>query len=144
MSISTSAGRRAKNTSFTTYVNTWFSGENVPGKYIKAILVANNGASDRWMAINFDSVDYPSNGETPNAMIKRVMEFGASGKAKPMPYAQRLRLSMLTGAPLDRSLTQLAGYQQAFSSAHAQEQPKGGAGALKAPNLATDVQRVSA
>jgi hypothetical protein len=48
-------------------------------------------------------------------MVKRVMEFGASGKAKPMPYAQRVRLSTLTGAPLDRTLSQIAGYQESFT-----------------------------
>lgn len=76
-------------------------------------------------------------------MVRRVMEFGASGKAKPMPYAQRLRLSMLTGAPLDRSIAQLAGYQQTFQSAHATEETRANAAKLQAPTQ-SDVQRVSA
>jgi hypothetical protein len=77
-------------------------------------------------------------------MVKRVMEYGASGKAKPLPYAQRVKLSQLTGAPLDRSLAQLAGYQESFSSPHATEETRANAAKLKAPNMTTDVQRVSA
>jgi hypothetical protein len=72
-------------------------------------------------------------------MVRKVIEHGASGKAKPLPYAERLRLSMLTGAPLDRSLEQIASYQQTFATADPQGKPS----KLKGPQLGTDIQRIS-
>lgn len=74
-------------------------------------------------------------------MVKRITEFGMSGKATPMPYAQRLRLSLLTGAPLDRSIAQIAGYQQAF--APSQQQKPGRAPNITAPEVSS-VERLSA
>jgi hypothetical protein len=72
-------------------------------------------------------------------MVRKVIDHGASGKAKPLPYAERLRLSMLTGAPLDRSLEQIASYQQTFATAPQQGKPS----KLKGPQLGTDIQRIS-
>jgi hypothetical protein len=73
-------------------------------------------------------------------MRNRIASYAASGNAKPLPYAERLRLSMLTGAPLDRSLAQVAGYQQAFA-APAAARPHA-PGKLKAPEV-SDVARIT-
>jgi hypothetical protein len=76
-------------------------------------------------------------------MVKRISEFAMSGKAQPMPYAERLRLSLLTGAPLDRSLAQIAGYQQVFAQQAAAAKKPGAVPQLPAPEVSA-VERISA
>lgn len=72
-------------------------------------------------------------------MQRKIMEYGGSGKAKPLAYAQRLKLSMLTGVPLDRSIAQIAGYQEVFAAKP--EPAQGHAMKIKTPEIG-DVARL--
>lgn len=78
-------------------------------------------------------------------MIRRIADHAASGQAKPLPYAQRLKLSMMTGAPLDRSIQHLAGLQGIYKTAEASK-VEGGGKPIGAKNPAlqqSDVSRIS-
>lgn len=76
--------------------------------------------------------------------VRRVADFAATPEASPIPYAYRLKLSMLTGAPLDRSVANLMGYQETFSGPDlAKQAEQGGAAMDVAKNTGTDVGRVS-
>jgi hypothetical protein len=55
------------------------------------------------------------------AMRAKVLEHAASGQARPLPYADRLKLAKLLDAPLDRSLADLAAYQGTFAAEAAAE-----------------------
>ena len=77
-----------------------------------------------------------------DAMLKRITDHGSSGEAKSLPYAQRLKLSMMTGAPLDRSLAQIASAQAAYQAPDAAKVD--GKGMKKNPGLqTTDIARVT-
>jgi hypothetical protein len=74
--------------------------------------------------------------------VRRVGEFAASPEAAPIPYAYRLKLSMLTGAPLDRTVANLAGFQAVFQGEDLAAKASGGA--PKVPEgVVTDVDRIS-
>ncbi len=80
--------------------------------------------------------------------VRRVADFAATPEASPIPYAYRLKLSMLTGAPLDRSVANLMGYQETFHGPDLAEQAERGGGAGNpagelAKSAGTDVGRVS-
>lgn len=78
-------------------------------------------------------------------MVSRIADYAASGKAPTLPYAQRLKLSMLTGAPLDRSLSQLSALQAVYQSKDAgKKESMGGGPKMKLPGAEqTDLARVS-
>ena len=76
-------------------------------------------------------------------MLKRINDYGSSGKAPSLPYAQRLKLSMMTGAPLDRSLAQLSNLQGIYQTKDAGK-VEGGGKLTKAPALQqTDIARIT-
>jgi hypothetical protein len=76
-------------------------------------------------------------------MMGRVMQYGASDKVKPLAYAQRMKLSMLTGVPLDRSIGHQAEYQ-AMYAAHAEKQAGTKPSSLKGQDLSTEIGRLTA
>ena len=78
-------------------------------------------------------------------MLKRINDYGSSGKAPSLPYAQRLKLSMMTGAPLDRSLAQLSNLQGIYQTKDASKVDGGGRPLGKSnPALqTTDIARLS-
>ena len=78
-------------------------------------------------------------------MLGRIADYGGSGKAPALPYAQRLKLSMMTGAPLDRSIAQLAGMQSIYGTADAAKVEGGGKpiGKGNAALQQTDIARIS-
>lgn len=75
--------------------------------------------------------------------VRRVADFATTPEAAPIPYAYRLKLSMLIGAPLDRSVANLMGYQDVFSQPDLAKQAE--KAALKPPgdDALGDVARVS-
>lgn len=75
-------------------------------------------------------------------MLKRIADYGGTGKAPALPYAQRLKLSLMTGAPLDRSLAQLGSLQSIFQSKDAGKVE--GGGKMKPPAAeAGDIARIT-
>lgn len=74
-------------------------------------------------------------------MVRRITDYGASGRAPALPYAQRLKLSMMTGAPLDRSIAQLASLQATYQPS---EQSGGGSKKMNLPAAqASDLSRIT-
>lgn len=75
-------------------------------------------------------------------MVKRIADYGASGTAKPLPYDKRLKLSLMTGAPLDRSIAQISSLQAVYASKDASKVEGGGKMKLPATQQ-SDIARVS-
>jgi hypothetical protein len=81
-------------------------------------------------------------------MVEKVVQMAYDPKAKPLDHTARMRLSMFTGLPLDRSAKNMTAIQGALNDAGQQPQQQGGVGPkpssrphMKTPSLQTDAQR---
>lgn len=73
-------------------------------------------------------------------VLKRITDHEMSGKAKPMPYAARLKMSLMTGQPIDRSIQHIGALQQAYVSGGA---APGKSMKLAGPQVQTEIGRIS-
>jgi hypothetical protein len=78
---------------------------------------------------------------THREIVKGLIEYTMSDRAKPLSYAKLIKASLLLGAPLDRNLRSIASYQAAYLPQDPKAQGK--PSKLQGPAMQTDVTRIS-